>query len=280
MPGGDYRDALRSAPAGCPRPGRCSTPTGRGSGSTAGRPAYTVGQRQGLGVALGEPRYVSRIDPLTNTIQLGRREDLETTDHRARTVDASSPGRTGRSRAVPGRRPDPPPRDADPGDRASATPDEPSRGGAGWSRPTRRSGPPRRARRPCSTTATWSSAAAGSPGRRLPDGRLRVARPQRLAGPVGRRAMSIDPALILSVLVGIFHASLYVLIRGNAGGRLPLIVVAAILGAWAGDALADRLGLDVLTIGDFHLLGASIVAWVGIAVSTAVAILGPSERRA
>jgi tRNA-specific 2-thiouridylase len=37
-----------------------------------------VGQRQGLGVALGAPRYVSRIDPLSNTIQLGRREDLET----------------------------------------------------------------------------------------------------------------------------------------------------------------------------------------------------------
>ena len=45
------------------------------------------------------------------------------------------------------------------------------------------------------------------------------------------------------------------LIRGTAGGRLPIIVVAAILGAWAGDALADRLGFDVLTIGDFHLLG-------------------------
>ena len=28
-------------------------------------------------MALGEPRYVSRIDPLSNTIQLGRREDLE-----------------------------------------------------------------------------------------------------------------------------------------------------------------------------------------------------------
>ncbi|HVL53190.1 MAG TPA: aminomethyltransferase beta-barrel domain-containing protein, partial [Vitreimonas sp.] len=44
----------------------------------AGAASYTVGQRQGLGVALGAPRYVSRIDPLTNTIQLGRRQDLET----------------------------------------------------------------------------------------------------------------------------------------------------------------------------------------------------------
>jgi tRNA-specific 2-thiouridylase len=47
-------------------------------GEHHGTPAYTIGQRQGLGVALGEPRYVSRIDPLTNTITLGRREDLET----------------------------------------------------------------------------------------------------------------------------------------------------------------------------------------------------------
>jgi tRNA-specific 2-thiouridylase len=48
-------------------------------GDHRGTAAYTIGQRQGLGVALGEPRYVSRIDPLTNTITLGRREDLETT---------------------------------------------------------------------------------------------------------------------------------------------------------------------------------------------------------
>lgn len=92
--------------------------------------------------------------------------------------------------------------------------------------------------------------------------------------------MSIGPALILGVLVGIFHASLFVLIRGNAGGRLPIIVVAAILGAWAGDALADRLGFDVLMIGDFHLLAASIVAWIGIGVASAVAILGPSRPSA
>jgi hypothetical membrane protein len=92
--------------------------------------------------------------------------------------------------------------------------------------------------------------------------------------------MNVDPALILSILVGIFHASLYVLIRGTAGGRLPVIVGAAILGAWAGDALADRIGLNVLSIGDFHLLGASIVAWIGIGVSSAVAILGRSERPA
>ena len=92
--------------------------------------------------------------------------------------------------------------------------------------------------------------------------------------------MSVDPALILAILVGIFHASVYVLVRGSAGGRLPIIVIAAILGAWAGDALGDRLDVTVVSIGDFRLLAASVVAWIGIGISSAVAILGPSRRGA
>ena len=88
--------------------------------------------------------------------------------------------------------------------------------------------------------------------------------------------MSVEPAVILAILVGIFHASVYVLIRGSAGGRLPIIVVAAILGAWAGDALGDRLSVTAFSIGDFRLASASVLAWVGIGISSAVAILGPS----
>ena len=79
VPGGDYRDALRERAGWDPQPGPLVDADGTRVGEHAGTAAYTVGQRQGLGVALGAPRYVSRIDPLSNTIQLGRREDLETT---------------------------------------------------------------------------------------------------------------------------------------------------------------------------------------------------------
>jgi hypothetical protein len=89
--------------------------------------------------------------------------------------------------------------------------------------------------------------------------------------------VSVDPSLVLSVLVGTFHASLSVLLRGSAGGRLPAVVIAAILGAWAGDALMDRLGVDVLTIGDYHLVGASLLAWLGIGLVSVVSILGPTR---
>jgi hypothetical membrane protein len=89
----------------------------------------------------------------------------------------------------------------------------------------------------------------------------------------------IGPAPILALLVGIFHASLYVLVRGSAGGQLPLLLVAAVLGAWAGDALGARLGIDILRIGDFRLVPASLVAWVGIGFVSIVAILGPTRRK-
>ena len=78
VPGGDYRDALRTRAGWQPVPGPVVDADGKRVGEHQGTPAFTVGQRQGLGVALGSPRYVSRIDPISNTIQLGRREDLET----------------------------------------------------------------------------------------------------------------------------------------------------------------------------------------------------------
>jgi tRNA-specific 2-thiouridylase len=79
VPGGDYRAALRDRAGWVPEVGPLFDRDGAQVGEHGGVAAYTIGQRQGLGVALGEPRYVSRIDPLTNTITLGRRRDLETT---------------------------------------------------------------------------------------------------------------------------------------------------------------------------------------------------------
>jgi hypothetical protein len=90
----------------------------------------------------------------------------------------------------------------------------------------------------------------------------------------------LAPAPVLALLVGIFHTGLYVLLRGSAGGRLPLVLIAAALGAWAGDAVGGRLGLELVRIGDFHLLAASVVAWIGIGFVTVLAVLGPSGRGA
>ena len=88
------------------------------------------------------------------------------------------------------------------------------------------------------------------------------------------------PAPILALLIGILNTSIFVLVRGSAGGQLPLLLIAAFLGAWAGDALGDRLGLDLLVLGDFRIVAAMIVSWIGIAFVSILAILGPTKRNA
>jgi hypothetical protein len=86
----------------------------------------------------------------------------------------------------------------------------------------------------------------------------------------------IGPAPVLSILVGLFHTGLYLLLRGSAGLRLPFIAVAAVLGAFAGQALSVRLG-DPLAIGDFGLVWASVLAWLGIVLIVAASILSTAR---
>ena len=268
VPGGDYRDALRERAGWAPEAGPLLDVDGASVGEHGGSAGYTVGQRKGLGVALGEPRYVSRIDPRSNTIQLGRREDLETrefTIERASFIAPDVPASPFRAAVRIRHRADAHPRDRSlPGRQAlghrhrDAGVGRGARSGSGAVR--RRRGHRRRPHR------------GTGAGRGIGNG---LARPRR--GP--RSGVSLEPSLVLSVLVGIFHTALSVAIRGTAGGRLPLLLAAAILGAWAGDAIFGRLGIEFATIGDYQLLGASIVAWVGIGLVSVVAVLGPSTER-
>ena len=86
IPDCDVRGALASRAGWAPEPGPIVDARGERVGEHRGAAGYTVGQRQGLGVALGEPRYVSRVDPIANTIVLARRQDLETTSLRLEDV--------------------------------------------------------------------------------------------------------------------------------------------------------------------------------------------------
>jgi len=78
VPAGDVRAEVRARGAATAPAGPILDEGGREVGRHDGAIGFTVGQRTGLGVALGEPRYVARVDPAGGLIQLGRRQDLET----------------------------------------------------------------------------------------------------------------------------------------------------------------------------------------------------------
>ena len=85
IPDNDYRGFLAREGVH-PEPGEYIDASGKVVGRHEGCPFYTVGQRKGLGVALGYPAFVTSIDTATNRIILGQHDDLYTTTVSAREV--------------------------------------------------------------------------------------------------------------------------------------------------------------------------------------------------
>jgi tRNA-specific 2-thiouridylase len=77
---GDYREVLRARNPERLLPGRFVDSSGRELGGHQGHQNFTIGQRRGLGVALGSPRYVVAIEPAENLVVLGDREELARTE--------------------------------------------------------------------------------------------------------------------------------------------------------------------------------------------------------
>jgi tRNA-specific 2-thiouridylase len=78
---GDYRDFLRQQIPDLDTkigPGYFVDNKGVKIGQHKGFPYYTIGQRKGLGIALGHPAHVLRINAEKNTVMLGTADELKT----------------------------------------------------------------------------------------------------------------------------------------------------------------------------------------------------------
>ena len=78
VPNNDYRTFLAEQGISAPQ-GEYVDQQGKILGMHQGYCHYTIGQRKGLGIALGAPKFVTKIDATTNRVTLGDREDLLTT---------------------------------------------------------------------------------------------------------------------------------------------------------------------------------------------------------
>jgi tRNA-specific 2-thiouridylase len=76
VPGGDYRAVVAARLGDLGRTGALVDAGDRPVGRHAGVAGFTVGQRRGLGVALGAPAFVTEIDPESGTVRVGGRQDL------------------------------------------------------------------------------------------------------------------------------------------------------------------------------------------------------------
>jgi len=73
---GRYGEFVENYPGLKSAPGQFRSTGGEFLGSHRGIHHYTIGQRKGLGLALGYPAYVVRIDPDTGTVWVGSNQEL------------------------------------------------------------------------------------------------------------------------------------------------------------------------------------------------------------
>jgi tRNA-uridine 2-sulfurtransferase len=76
VPFGDYRAILEERRGYAGEPGPIVDGDGRQLGTHSGYAHFTVGQRHGLGVALGEPVYVREVRPASNEVVVARRAEV------------------------------------------------------------------------------------------------------------------------------------------------------------------------------------------------------------
>jgi tRNA-specific 2-thiouridylase len=77
IPDDDYLEFVRSRRPGLDTAGEIVDRDGTVLGRHAGIEGFTIGQRRGLGVAVGSPRYVVQIEPQSRTVTVGPRESLD-----------------------------------------------------------------------------------------------------------------------------------------------------------------------------------------------------------
>jgi tRNA-specific 2-thiouridylase len=76
IPDDDYVAVVEKRCSDCVRGGRIIDGTGKVLGEHRGVHRFTIGQRRGLGMAMGKPYYVVKIDAESNTITLGPKEQV------------------------------------------------------------------------------------------------------------------------------------------------------------------------------------------------------------
>jgi tRNA-specific 2-thiouridylase len=74
VPDGDYKAFVRARTVA--RPGSIRDANGRTVGEHDGVAGFTVGQRRGIGVAVGERRFVTGVDAETRVVTIGTEEEL------------------------------------------------------------------------------------------------------------------------------------------------------------------------------------------------------------
>jgi hypothetical protein len=87
--------------------------------------------------------------------------------------------------------------------------------------------------------------------------------------------VNLGPWLIWVPLLALINLLVFVAIRGRWGRVVYVLGLASVAGVVIGDWVGERLGLELLRIGDMHVVAASVAAQLLMVAATLLAALGP-----
>jgi len=87
----------------------------------------------------------------------------------------------------------------------------------------------------------------------------------------------MTPWMVLTAFVAAINLTVFIALRGRWDRRLLILALASLLGTATGNAIGARTGLELVRIGDFHLLAACLGAQFAMLATDLLAQLGPSR---
>ena len=87
--------------------------------------------------------------------------------------------------------------------------------------------------------------------------------------------MTLGPWLVWVPLLAAINLLLFIAVRGRWGRIVPVLGAAAVIGVIVGDLVGERIGLEIVRIGDMNVLSASIAAQLLMLAVSLLGALGP-----
>ena len=85
----------------------------------------------------------------------------------------------------------------------------------------------------------------------------------------------MPPWLIWVPMLALINLLVFIAVRGRWGKSVLALGVAAVIGVVIGDQVGGRTGLELLRIGDMHIVAASVAAQLLMVAVSLLSALGP-----
>jgi hypothetical protein len=85
----------------------------------------------------------------------------------------------------------------------------------------------------------------------------------------------MPPWLIWVPMLALINLLVFIAVRGRWGRSVLGLAAAAVIGVLIGDQVGERTGLELLRIGDMHIVAASVAAQVLMIAVSLLSALGP-----